>query len=204
MHWTLPRPKLISIVLATFALLGAAAPTAFAHGATALPAVPETIQVPDGNELFLVRHAVGTQDYVCLPSGSEFKFVLVTPRATLFDDDAQKAIAHYFSPNPFEGGTTRVTWEDLHDAGIVWAQAVQTSTDTAFVAPGAIGWVLLKVVASDGASDTPDALPAATYVQRLNTVGGTAPSTGCSASNDVGSQAFVPYQADYYFYQRAA
>jgi len=40
-----------------------------------------------------------------------------------------------------------------------------------------------------------------TYIQRLNTTGGSAPSTGCALSTDVGSQVLVPYTADYYFYK---
>jgi hypothetical protein len=39
-----------------------------------------------------------------------------------------------------------------------------------------------------------------TYVQRLNTSGGSAPATGCAVSTDVGGQVLVPYTADYYFY----
>ena len=208
MHWRMPRPRprpsFIAAMFTTLVfILAISAPAGFAQAPTALPAVPDAIQVPAGNQLFLVRHAVGTQDYVCLPSGSEFKFVLVTPRATLFDDDEQKAGTHYFSPNPFEGGTTRVTWEDLADTDTVWGQAIQTSTDTDFVAPGAIGWLLLKVVGAESASGSHEAQAPTTYVQRLNTVGGVAPSTGCSSSTDVGNQAFVPYLADYYFYQSA-
>jgi hypothetical protein len=37
-----------------------------------LPPVPPNIQVPAGNKAFLEAHAVGTQDYICLPSGSGF------------------------------------------------------------------------------------------------------------------------------------
>ena len=40
------------------------------------PTVPTNIQVPSGNKLFLVGHAIGTQNYVCLPSGTGVKFVL--------------------------------------------------------------------------------------------------------------------------------
>jgi hypothetical protein len=42
-----------------------------------------------------------------------------------------------------------------------------------------------------------------TYIQRLNTTGGTAPANGCSASGDVGKQVLVPYTADYYFFRAA-
>jgi Protein of unknown function (DUF3455) len=44
-----------------------------------------------------------------------------------------------------------------------------------------------------------DTLTKTTFVQRLNTTGGLAPSTGCSSLTDVGNQAFVPYTADYFF-----
>jgi hypothetical protein len=39
------------------------------------------------------------------------------------------------------------------------------------------------------------------YVLRLNTVGGIAPTTGCSAAANVGAIARQPYSADYYFVQ---
>ena len=57
-----------------------------------------------------------------------------------------------------------------------------------------------------GAQDGPtggDTLTATTFIQRLNTSGGVAPSTGCASSTDVGKQAFVPYTADYFFYKAA-
>jgi hypothetical protein len=40
-----------------------------------------------------------------------------------------------------------------------------------------------------------------TYIQGLNTTGGTAPATGCALSTDVGGQILVPYTADNYFYK---
>jgi hypothetical protein len=64
------------------------------------PSVPAEIQVPPGNEAFLVGHGVGTQNYVCLPSGTGVKFVLFTPQATLFNDDGKQLTTHFFSPNP--------------------------------------------------------------------------------------------------------
>ena len=76
-----------------------------------------------------------------------------------------------------------------------------SSSDPAFVAPGAIPWLLLQVV---GAQDGPtggDKLSETTFIQRLNTSGGIAPSTGCAMATDVGKRAFVPYTADYFFYK---
>jgi hypothetical protein len=40
-----------------------------------------------------------------------------------------------------------------------------------------------------------------TFIQRLNTQGGSAPADGCSTAADVGKQALVPYTADYYFFR---
>jgi hypothetical protein len=44
------------------------------------PPVPVTLQVPSGNKVFRAGAAVGTQDYICLPSGWAF----FGPQATLF------------------------------------------------------------------------------------------------------------------------
>src|SRR5262249_62180732 len=56
--------------------------------------------VPAGNKLFLGTHGVGTQNYVCRPSGAGVAYVLFTPQATLFSEDGGQGITHHFSPNP--------------------------------------------------------------------------------------------------------
>jgi hypothetical protein len=166
-----------------------------------VPSVPSDIEVPPGNKVFLVGHAVGTQNYICVPSGSGFAFALFTPQATLFERrDKQQAMTHYFSPNPSEKGTVRATWESSRDTSTVWGQVIQPSSDPNFVAPNAIPWLLVKVV---GAAEGPtggDSLTDTSYIQRLNTAGGNAPTTGCANLSDVGAKAFVPYTADYFFY----
>jgi hypothetical protein len=174
------------------------------------PPVPANLEVPAGNEAFLVGHAVGTQNYVCLPSGAGFKFVLFTPEATLFNDGHKQIITHYFSPNlnpipPEIRNTIRATWQ-ARDTSTVWAAATPdtTSTDPAFVAPGAVAWVLLAAVGSQDGPTGGHTLTETTFVQRLSTAGGLAPSTGCASSTDVGTEAFVPYTADYFFYKKAA
>jgi hypothetical protein len=40
------------------------------------------------------------------------------------------------------------------------------------------------------------------FIQRLNTDGGAAPSTGCVRPTDIGKKEFVPYTADYIFYKK--
>jgi hypothetical protein len=148
-----------------------------------------------------VGHASGTQNYVCVPSGAGFAWTLFTPQATLFSRGGKQIQAHYFSPNPFENGTVRATWQDSLDSSAVWGRAVASSTDPSFVAPGAIPWLLVEVV---GVQDGPRGgkkLTGTTYVQRLNTAGGAAPAAGCSLPTDVGNRAYVPYTTDYYFFK---
>jgi hypothetical protein len=178
------------------------------------PAVPDKLQVPEGAEAVLIGHARGTQNYVCLPTASGFAWTLFTPDATLFRKSGKQIITHVFAPNPCEpstnprlvaGGTIRAAWQHS-DTSRIWAFATPehtatTATDPDFVKPGAIAWLLLTVA---GAQDGPtggDTLTNATFVHRVNTVGGLAPSTGCSQSTDVGKEAFIPYRADYFFYE---
>jgi hypothetical protein len=169
------------------------------------PPMPANIQAPAGHKLFLVGHAVGTQNYICLPVDGGIKFVLFTPQATLFDHQKQ-VMTHYFSPNPAEDGVVRATWQHSKDSSTVWGQVMDghSSTDPAFVAPGAIPWLLVTVVGTQAERTGGDTLADTTFIQRLNTVGGVAPATGCTSPADVGNRAFVPYTTDYFFYKLAA
>lgn len=167
------------------------------------PPVPANIQVPAGHRAFLKAHAFGTQDYICLLSGSGFTWTFFGPQATLFNDHDKQAITHFLSPNPFESDTPRVTWQHSRDTSTVWGKVSASSSDPTFVEPDAIPWLLVQVA---GAQDGPTGghkLTPTTFIQRLNTSGGVAPSTGCSVPTDVGNKALVPYTADYFFYKPA-
>ena len=163
------------------------------------PAVPADIRVPAGNKVFLVGHAVGTQQYICLNPEKATPWVLFGPQATLFDDDDKQVITHFLSPNPLEGGKPRPTWQHSKDTSAVWAKKNTESSDSNFVEPGAIPWFLLEVVGDQDGPTGGDKLTATTFIQRLNTSGGVAPSTNCT----LGDQALVDYEADYYFYKAA-
>ena len=77
-----------------------------------VPPVPANLVVPVGNSVYRVGHAIGTQDYVCLPcpttapscTASGFVWTFVGPQATLLDDDDEQIMTHFLSPNPGEGG----------------------------------------------------------------------------------------------------
>jgi hypothetical protein len=211
---TTSRIRVVACAAALAAAFAVALPQpAYADDLTT-PAVPANIAVRAGNKAFLVGHAVGTQNYVCLPSGTGVAFVLFTPEATLFSDDEKQVTTHFFSPNPFENnpnpalaavGPIRATWQHSRDTSTVWGEVKpgNSSSDAAFVAPNAIAWLLVTAVGADNGPEGGDTLTETTFIQRLNTSGGVAPSTGCSSPTDVGHLAFVPYTADYFFYKKA-
>jgi hypothetical protein len=167
------------------------------------PAVPVNLVVDAQYEPFLVGHATGTQNYVCLPQGSGYAFVLFTPEATLFSKSGKQLTTHFFSPNRDENGIVRAAWQHSRDTSAVWGQVMpgDASTDERFVAQGAIPWLLLTVVGAEEGPGGGEALSDAKFIHRVNTGGGMAPSTGCSAASDVGRKEFVPYTADYIFYK---
>jgi hypothetical protein len=158
---------------------------------------------PAGNKAFLEGHAIGTQNYICLPSGAAFAWILFGPQATLFNDEDKQIITHFLSANPDEAGVARATWQHSGDTSAVWGLAVETSSDANFVAPGAIPWLRLQVVGAEDGPNGGHKLSATTVIQRLNTAGGIAPATGCVQATDVGKRALVPYTADYFFYKAA-
>lgn len=97
------------------------------------PPMPTSIEVETGNEVFLVGHGKGTQNYVCSPCdppkpncplGVAFK--LFTPQATLFNHQEEQLTTHSFSPNqntnPLENGIIRATRQDSRDTSTVWAR----------------------------------------------------------------------------------
>lgn len=166
------------------------------------PNVPAGIAITDGSIAYLIGHAEGTQNYICLPSGSGFAWTLFGPQATLFDDYGRQIITHFLSGNPEENWTLRATWQHSGDTSAAWAKAVATSSDSAFVAPGAIPWLKLEVVGTEFGPQLGAKLTRTTWVQRVNTSEGVAPATGCSVAANVGAKVFVPYTADYVFYRQ--
>jgi uncharacterized protein DUF3455 len=187
------------------AFLALALPSAGRAGEVTPPAVPPGLEVPAGNKAFLVGHAVGTQNYFCTTTAAGgFAWKLFTPQATLFDDSGKEVITHFFSPNPIEDGAIRATWQHARDTSTFWGKLfADPSTDPAFVAPGAVAWVVLARAGVQNGPTGGGTLAVATFVQRVNTDGGVAPATGCAAPENVGATAFVPYTADYVFYRAA-
>ena len=139
----------------------------------------DVIQVTNGNKVIFHAYAIGVQIYRW--SGSAWVFV--APAAILYanaDYDGEVG-THYAGP----------TWESNSGSKVVGARDQGCTPD-----PTAIPWLLLHKVTSDG----PGIFHRVTYIQRVNTVGGIAPSGAGSFTGEVRE---VPYTAEYYFYRAA-
>src|SRR5690606_19600046 len=123
-----------------------------------------------GYKLYRVDHAVGTQNYICLPSTSEpgVAWSAIGPQATLFDRHGRQVATHFLSANPDEPEILRPTWQHSGDTSAVWAKPVATSTDPSFVAPDAVPWLLLEVVGRREGLRGRARLTWTSYIQRVN------------------------------------
>ena len=170
------------------------------HGRVTLPAVPSNLEVPDGHRPYLIAHAVGTQNQICLPrtSGVGLGWSFIGPQATLFNGQDEQIATHFLSLNPEEPNVARATWQSSRDTSAVWAVAIASSTDPDYVEAGAVPWLLLETVGTEESPTWGRKLSETTYIQRVHTEGGVAPAGDCPA---VGARLFVPYRADYVFYR---
>jgi hypothetical protein len=207
------RPIVLAIALAC--TLGVT-PSIADNGVTP-PPTPAAITPPSGNTPFLMGHAVGTQGYVCLPtaSGASWTVNASRPQATLFitiGPFTQQILTHFLSPdtNPNSVAPSPLplgspTWQSSFDSSLVWGNKVGSiaadPSQSSCPASGAIPCLLLQAIGSQNGPAGGSFMTVTTYIQRLNTTGGSAPATGCSVSANVGSQVLVPYTADYYFYK---
>jgi hypothetical protein len=146
-------------------------------------AMPPGLTAPAGNGLAFELAAEGVQIYSCADSsGSGPAWALQAPEATLTDPGGVKAGTHRAGP----------TWEALDGSTVVGAKVAAGPTD-----PAAVPWLLLRAASHGGGQGR---MADVTFVQRIQTSGGVAPSQGCSTST-VGTVARVPYRALYCFYR---
>src|SRR5215207_752948 len=121
-----------------------------------LPAACQTLQVAVGNEVAFHTYASGVQVYRWNGTGWAF----VEPVANLFAarNFHGQVGTHYAGP----------TWESNSGSKVV-ARRLDGCTPNA----SAIPWLKLEAVSSEG----PGIFDGVTFVQRVNTTGGSAPST---------------------------
>ena|SRR5438874_2036746 len=175
------------------------------------PITPTDITPDVDNTAFLVGHAFGSQGYTCLPtsSGGTAWNPTARPEATLFANffgQPVQIITHFASINANPSDPTKpvslggnATWQSSFDTSKVWAAAVghiDAGSDASCPNAGSIQCLLLKSIGNQEGPTGGKLFAKTTFVQRLNTNGGSVPTTSCS----VGQTQLVPYTADYFFF----
>jgi Protein of unknown function (DUF3455) len=175
------RSAASSKVLGLVALIGLAS-LLVAAAAIEVPPWPtgcEALEVPAGNVQSFQAFASGVQVYRWNATTNLWDFV--GPRASLFSDAGfhSKIGTHYAGP----------TWESTSGSRVVGAVVEGCLPD-----PTAIRWLRLAAVTSQG----PGVFAGTTWIQRLNTTGGLAPT---GPGTTPGQIVEVPYTAEYDFYR---
>ena len=145
--------------------------------------LPAPVMVPAGNKVAMETVGVGEITYECrAKTGGGYEWVFVGPDAKLMDRSG-KQIGRYYGPP--------ATWENMDGSKLTGAQVA--------VAPSMAGSIPYQLVKGNAAMGT-GAMQGVTYIQRVATMGGVAPSATCDGGT-MGSKQIVKYQADYIFYK---
>ena len=143
--------------------------------------VPASLDPAAGEALAVEVAAKGVQIYECRAKGGGaqgYEWAFVAPDAELFDARERRVGHHGAGPH----------WEALDGSRIDGVVKARADAPVA----RAIPWLLLTA-RSTGPAGT---FSRVTSVQRVDTLGGIAPSKPCEAAN-VGEPARVPYMATY-------
>jgi hypothetical protein len=141
---------------------------------------------PEGETAQFTYAAVGVQIYECKIVDAKAAWAFVAPEADLFDaadKNGKRVGKHYAGPS----------WES--DDGSKVVGTVKARADSPRL--GAIAHLLITTKADA----RPGVFANITSLQRINTIGGVAPTTPCTIS-DVGKQMRVYYSADYKFFSK--
>ena len=151
------------------------------------PTVPAELAVPEGNPLIAVANAKGVQIYECAADASGAPaWKLRAPRADLTDDSGGAIGSHFggvdkgMPPGPY--------WEAKDGSRVHAGKPASV--------PNAGSIPLLRLEASDTSGT--GMFSKVSFVQRLDTTGGVAPTGAC----EPGKQTEVPYTSKYYFYTK--
>jgi Protein of unknown function (DUF3455) len=188
----------IILALSAVALMSgcASAPPAgtMAKPAFSQAALADAVKVPEGHRVMLETVGIGEITYECkakapVPTNTGaaagFEWIFVGPQAKL-TDRAGKTIGKYFGPP--------ATWESADGSKVTGAQVA--------ISPAPAGNIPLQLVKANPAQGTGQ-MVGVSYIQRVATRGGVAPSSPCDAAR-VGQKSVVNYQSDYIFWAAAS
>ncbi len=137
----------------------------------------DSLAAPEGNHLVFHAFAAGVQIY----RWNGASWVFVEPSATLFANAGENGVVatHFAGP----------TW--MSNSGSEVVGAVMRKCPGS---PNAIPWLLLSAASTEG----PGIFQHVTFIQRVNTVGGNAPT---APGTVLGETRAVEYKAEYNFYK---
>ena len=147
--------------------------------------VPQAVTPPAGHTPAMTLKGVGMLTYECrakVDAIGTHEWAFAGPDAILQDASGNTVGKYYGGP----------TWEHNEGGKITGKQLA--------VAPGRGGAIPLQLVQTAPAMGE-GPFKDVTYIQRVNTVGGVAPSAACDASR-IGNKQTVKYSADYVFYKQ--
>lgn len=145
-------------------------------------ALPAAVQVPAGHRVAMETVGAGEITYECKMGTAGHAWEFIGPEARLMDRGG-KVLGRYWGPP--------ATWENMDGSSLTGTQVA--------VAPAAAGSIPYQLVKANPAKGS-GAMTGVSYIQRVATQGGVAPSAACGATN-AGAKQVVKYQADYIFYK---
>ncbi len=167
-----------------FVLMILVAACAAPPSTTSVVKVPDKLQPGVNESLAMIVPAKGGQIYECRAREDQaggYEWAFVAPEADLLDPRGNRIGRHYAGPY----------WEAADGSKILGMLKERADAPAADAIPSLR--LAAKSVAPAGSFSK------VTGVQRVNTVGGIAPKTGCSQA-PVGTPARISYTADYYFF----
>ncbi len=177
--------RLTAVAVAVAGGLMALAPAvASAAPAPAAPSVPAELAVPAGNHVSSRYDAVGFQVYECAATGT---WALRAPKARITTRGDVGVHFGGIDANLPAGPY----WQSLRDGSRVHGGGAVSSAAT-----GTIPLLRLTGLDSSGTG----VFAGVTYIHRLNTVGGVAPTTPCDPADKKVKNVY--YSATYYFYKK--
>jgi len=154
-------------------------------GNLARPMMPDPSLEPPASQVpVLIVFGQGVQRYVCKEKDQAkgtFEWTLKEPQAKLSSADGREIGSHSAGPS----------WQLADGSKAVKKKLLAT---VPALASDAVPWLLVELESSGKG-----ALAGTQYVQRVDTVGGAAPASGCDAAH-AGATHDVDYRATYVFY----
>ena len=179
------NPRFLLAATAVAALSACASHSPMMAAPFSQASLADAVKVPASHSVAMETAAAGSITYQCRAKkdmADQFEWVFAGPAAGLKDRKGA-VVGTYFGPP--------ATWSSMDGSQVTGAQVA--------VAPNGEGNIPHQLVKANPATGA-GAMQGVSYIQRVATVGGTAPKAVCAKANESEKQV-VQYTADYIFYK---